>query len=125
MIAGMADFDSFTKHEHKIIHHYRDQLNHAESVEDVRKFFVYAVRELCGLVFEDRVNVDYEDVQLKPQSASGFSISSRLKNRAAFRGVWGSSDLKHIIGRLAESARHRFRHLETSPEKTRLKIKGH
>ena len=121
----MADIDSFTKHEHKIIPQYRDQLNHAESVEDVRKFFVYAVRELCGLVFEDRVNVDYEDVQLTPQSATGFTISSRLRNRAAFRETWGSSDLKNIIGRLAESGRHRYRHLETSPEKTRSKIRRH
>ena len=119
----MADFDSFTKQEHKIIPQYRDQLNHAESVEDVRKFFVYTVRELCGLVFEGGVKVDYEDVQLKPQTTTGFTISSQLRNRAAFRDAWRSSDLKHIIGRLAESAGHRYRHLAPSPEKTRSKIR--
>lgn len=121
----MADFESFTKYEHKIIPQYRDQLNHAESVEDVRKFFVYAVRELFELVFDDRVQIDYEDVELKPNSQTLFSISSRLRGRAVFRDAWGSSDLKHIVGRLAESAKHRYRHLETSPEKTRSKIKGH
>lgn len=121
----MSDFESFTKYEHQIIPQYRDQLNHAESVEDVRKFFVYAVRELFQHVFHGRLSFEYEDVQLEPDAEMPFSLSPALCARDGFDQIWRSSDLKHIVARLAQSATHRFRHLETSPEKTRSKIKGH
>ncbi len=121
----MADFASFAKYEHEIIPQYRDQLNHAESVEDVRKFFVYAVRTLFKHVFDNRMSVDYEDIELKPDAATPFFISAELRKRDGFGEAWRSSDLKHIVKRLAHSATHRYRHLETSPEKTRSKIKRH
>ena len=80
----MADFESFTKFEHQVVPRYRDHLNHAESVEDVRKFFVYAVRELFKCIFEDRVRVAYEDIRLKPDAATPFIISAELRERNGF-----------------------------------------
>jgi len=42
---------SFTKQENELLPDYRNKLNQAESVEDVRKFFIYAANELhCCLI---------------------------------------------------------------------------
>ena len=48
----MSQMLSLTKYEHEVIPGLRDQLNHAESVEDVKKFFDYSMRELFDRVFD-------------------------------------------------------------------------
>ena len=62
----MTKMMSFTKYEHQILPKLRDQLNQAESVEDVKKFFVGSIQEFFGLVTDGNVTPDYEDISLVP-----------------------------------------------------------
>lgn len=121
----MRGSDSYTKYENEVIHKYRDNLNHAESVEDVKKFFSYTMQELMHKVFDDQIDIRYEDVQLAVNGNPGYKISSELKQKAAFAQVWEDSDLSSIVSRLSESALHRFRHLSGHPEKTKAKFNRH
>ena len=118
----MRGSDSYTKYENEVIHKYRNNLNHAESVEDVKKFFSYTMQELMAKVFDGKLDMHYEDVQLCVDNKAGFTISNALKQKTAFGQVWEDSDLSSIMSRLAESASNRFRHLSGHPEKTNAKF---
>jgi hypothetical protein len=119
----MAKQLSFTKHEHEVLPDLRQKLNKAESTEDVKKFFIYTALELLEKIFEGEMRFDYEDIALTPGSISHYTVSQRLLSSEVFTSVWNHSDLPHLMGRLAESAVNRYRHLEKHPEKTDAKIR--
>ena len=121
----MRGSDSYTKYENEVVHKYRDNLNHAESVEDVKKFFTYTMQELMNKVFDGQLDMHYEDVQLSYESEQGFAISNALKQKTAFKQVWQDSDLSFIMSRLAEPALKRFRHLSRNTKKTNSKFNRH
>lgn len=116
---------SYTKYENEVIHKYRDNLNHAESVEDVKKFFSYTMQELMHKVFNGQLAMNYEDVQLNPDAGDLFTISENLRRQGDFDHVWTVSDLPSIISRMASSAVNRFNHLQGHPEKTNSKFNRH
>ena len=120
----MTDFTSFSRVEHELAPKLRNSLNHAESSEDVKKFFSYTAQELLGKALGTGTRVFYEDVSLA-RDGQGFTVSDRLQADAGYAGVAATSDLKAILQRFAESAQHRMRHLEGHPEKTQSKIRGH
>ena len=120
----MTQMISLTKYEHQVLHKLRDQLNQSESVEDVKKFFVATVQELLELATDGNLKADYEDIALQPQQAPYYSLAARLQNSDAIKAL-ANSDLDAVLGRLAEQAAHRHKHLEKNPLKTNLKIKGH
>lgn len=121
----MRGSDSYTKYENQVVRKYRDNLNHAESVEDVKKFFSYTMQELMNKVFDGQLDLRYEDVQLTVDRNPIYTISNELKQQTAFEHVWQDSDLSNIVNRLAESALNRFRHLSGNPEKTNAKFNRH
>ena len=121
----MKGKQSFNKIENEMIHHYRKQLNHAESVEDVKKFFNYAITDLIRKVFNGKIDQNLENIRFNSNKAPFYTIHDELFNDETFAAVWSNSDLSAIIGRFAESSEHRYRHLSDHPEKTRLKIKNH
>jgi hypothetical protein len=114
---------SFTKQENELLPKFRKMVNEAESTEDVRKFFVYCIQELCTQAFAGRVQVQFEDVGLLPEGQPPYAISEALRSSAPFAEVWQGSDLPQIIGRFAELAQRRYRHLAKNPEKTEAKIR--
>ena len=114
---------SFTRYEHKILPNFRQMLGKAESTEDVKKFFVYTVKELFENIFKEKIEIEYEDIKLMPDQAPYYRLSERLVSTIDFASVWNNSDLSRIIKRLAESAMGRFKHLKKRPEKTEAKIK--
>ncbi|MBN2341980.1 MAG: hypothetical protein JXX29_21855 [Deltaproteobacteria bacterium] len=118
----MATQVSFTKYENDMIHQFRNQINGAESSEDVRKFFDYAVRELCNKIFEGDVQLKQQDFNFS-QGDNLFQIHKRLLNTEAFKQAWDNSDLPNIVERFAQTANHRLIHLEKHKEKTNLKIR--
>jgi len=120
----MTDFTSFSRVEHELAPKLRNSLNHAESSEDVKKFFSYTAQELLGRALGSEVRVHFEDVALA-RDGRGFTVSERLQGDAAYARAAATSDLKAILQRFAESAQHRMRHLEGHPEKTQSKIRGH
>jgi hypothetical protein len=121
----MRDSASYSKFENQIIHKYRNSLNHAESVEDVKKFFSYTMQELMHKVFEDKLRVDLADIQLNLDADKPFVISQTLQQHTEFHRIWSTSDLPLIMSRLAIPAQNRFAHLQGHPEKTKAKIHRH
>ena len=115
---------SFTKYERKILPNFRQMISKAESTEDVKKFFVYTTIELFENIFEEKIDFEYEDISLMPTEDPHYKVSKRLISLKDFASVWNASDLPVIIGHLAESAMHRYKHLQKYPEKTEAKIKG-
>ena len=115
---------SFTRYEHKILPNFRQMISKAESTEDVKKFFVYTVIELFEDIFEGKMDFEYEDIALLPDSDPHYKVSKRLLSLEDFAFAWNDSDLPVIIGHLAESAMHRHKHLQKYLDKTEAKIKG-
>jgi len=113
---------SFSKYEQELRPELRQNLNIAESTEDVKKFFVYTIRKLFGRVLEGKEPFTYEDIRLDPQEQSGFIISIKLLGNPDFEAVWQNSDLSNIVKRIADAAGNRHRHLQKNPAKTEAKI---
>lgn len=118
----MARQLSFSKYEQELRPELRQNLNIAESTEDVKKFFVYTIRKLFGRVLEGKGAFTYEDIRLDPLKQSGFIISNKLLGDPDFAAVWQNSDLSHIVKRIADSASNRHKHLMKNPAKTEAKI---
>lgn len=119
----MADFKSHSRIEHDLAPHFRERLNHAESGEDVKKFFAYTMQDLLGRVLGDGKALRFDDVALDG-GGTGFQASPRLSKVPAYSRALADSDLGAIMTRFAESAQHRLRHLETRPQKTNTSVRG-
>lgn len=120
----MTDMMSLTKYEHQVLPKLRDQLNQAESVEDVKKFFVGIIQEFLGLATDGDVTADYDDISLLPEQDPCYSLASKLTDTAAIQAL-ADSDLNAIMTRLSVQAAHRYKHLAKNNTKTNLKIKNH
>ena len=118
----MARQLSFSKYEQELRPELRQNLNIAESTEDVKKFFVYTIQKLFGRVLERKEAFIYEDIRLDPHEQSGFIISDQLLGDPDFAAVWQNSDLSNIVKRIADSAGNRHKHLQKNPAKTEAKI---
>lgn len=118
----MEKKQSFTKIEQEVRHHYRNNLNIADSPEEVKKFFVYAAQDFIRQAFAGRVAVAFHDIALDPQAESGFVCSPDLRNNQEFKQSREDSDLQRILGQFAESAIHRIQRLEENPDKTEAKM---
>lgn len=119
----MKQQKSFTRVEQNVRHSFRNNLNIADSIEDVKKFFIYAVQDFIDQAFEGRVLVDYADVELDPGADNGFRFSSALRGNKEFSTAYGNSDIPQIIARMAENALHHVKHLEEKhPDKSEAKM---
>jgi hypothetical protein len=114
---------SFTKAEHKVLPGFRQKINHAESTEDVKKFFVQTFKDLFEDVFGGEMKFRYEDFNLRLDRAPHYTLSDRVLSSKNIKSVWKESDLSRVIARLAESAMHRYKHLENNPQKSENKIR--
>jgi hypothetical protein len=119
---AMARQLSFSKYEQELRPELRQNMNIAESTEDVKKFFVYTIQKLFGRVLEGKEAFTYEDIRLDPQNQSGFIISNDLLGNPDFAAVWQNSDLSNIVKRIADAAGNRHKHLQKNPAKTEAKI---
>ncbi|MBK6849597.1 MAG: hypothetical protein IPG96_19390 [Proteobacteria bacterium] len=120
----MTDKASFTKYEHQVLPGFRHRLSHAESSEDVKQSFSFTAQELLDKVLAGRLPVSQADVALTPDAAPFFVLGERLSADAELASICAGSDLPNVLGRLAEAAVHRYRHVERHPEKTNSKIRG-
>jgi len=120
----MTKMISLTKYEHQVVPKFRDQLNQAESVEDVKKFFIATTQELLSLATEGSLSVDYDDISLLPGQTPSYSLSSQVTDDASFKEL-ANSDLDAVMGRLSEQASNHHKHLMKNNTKTKLKIKNH
>jgi len=118
----MARQLSFSKYEQELRPELRQNLNIAESTEDVKKFFVYTIQKLFGRVLEGKDPFHYEDIRLMPLEQSRFIISDKVLGDPEFAAVWQNSDLSNIVKRIADAASNRHKHLQKNPAKTESKI---
>ena len=114
---------SFSKFGNKALPAFRNKINQAESTEDLKKFFVYTIKDLFDNVFTGRIDIDYEDIVLDPTSSCNFTISERLMDDGTFVSSWKDSDLPRIVGDLATTAIKRYKHLDKNPAKSEAKIR--
>lgn len=120
----MTQMMSLTKYEHQILPKFREQLNQAESVEDVKKFFVGTIQEFLELATEGDLAANYEDITLHPGKTPSYALASAVKDNVAIKAL-ADSDLNAVLQRMAEQASHRYIHLSKNNVKTNLKIKNH
>ena len=120
----MTDMKSLTKYENQVLPRLRDQLNQAESVEDVKKFYVGIIQEFLNLSTDGEVTADYEDISLLPEQDPCYVLAPQLTNSAAIKAL-ENSDLNAIMARLSEQSANRYKHLAKNNSKTNLKIKNH
>ncbi len=114
---------SFTKYERKILPDYRQRLSAAESVHDVRRFFVYMAGLLMKEIFADKLILTEGDMELTPDGDAPYRLGYRLSSHPEFRDAWDASDLSDVLARMAEMACNRCRHLEKQPERIPAKIR--
>jgi len=114
---------SFTKYERKILPDYRQRISSAESIQDVKNFFVYMVGLLFNEIFTDPLRLEDTDIKLTPGRPTAYQLSKRLRSVPEFHAVWKTSDLSDVLDRMAEMACNRCRHLEKQPEKIPSKIR--
>jgi len=119
----MSNQTSYRKIEQEILPNYRNRLNQAESSEDVKKFFNYAVKELFEKIFPN-LKFDFEDIVLNPESSTKYVLSERIEKNPEFISYESNSDLRQILDKLADSALKRYKHLEKHPERTNSKIRN-
>lgn len=115
---------SFSKQENEVLPEFRNKIGKAESTEDAKKIFAQTAGHLMAKVFGEAVSCEYGDLALAPEGDTLFTVSDRLHDQAPFRKVWQNSDLPHVLGRMAQSAVNRYKHLEKNPEKTNAKIRN-
>ena len=120
----MTQMMSMTKYEHQVLPKFRLQLNHAESIEDVKKFFIGTVQEFLQLATEGGLAASYEDILLLPDKTPSYSLTSEVMNNVAMKAL-EDSDVGSVLQRMAEQASHRYTHLTKNNVKTNLKIKNH
>jgi hypothetical protein len=109
---------SYTKIEHELRPRLREQMDQAESTEDVRKFFIYIALELLQKASGDDDIAEYRDIDLDPNAPGGYTLSDDLRAKPEFVDVWANSDMERIMGDFAETAVNAFRHRQKHPEKT-------
>jgi hypothetical protein len=119
----MTERISFTKYEHDSIPLFREKINKAESIEDIKKVFAQTMRLLLKDILHEQLKVMDDDVVLQPNNKTPYEVSDRLLSSKNFRSLWESSDLPHVISRFAQSASGRYRRLEKKPEKTESRIR--
>jgi len=113
---------SFTKMENELLPKFRKMTNEAESTVEVQKFFIYCMQELFSNAFDGQLELQFEDVELLPEREPPFVLSEKLKSREEFIEAWSASDLPQIVGRFADLALNRYKHLAKNPGKTEAKM---
>lgn len=117
---------SFSKDENELLPDFRNKISKAESTEDVKKIFAQTMGHLMGRVFGEQLKVEYGDISLNPEEVNGspaFTLSDDLRAKPEFTEIWEKSDLPKVMGRMAQTAQNRYKHLEKHPEKTNAKIR--
>jgi hypothetical protein len=118
----MARRISYAHLENGVRSHFRNNLNQAESSEEVKKFFAYAVHDLLNKAFEGHILTDYGQVELGSDLNRPYLIHQRLMHDLTFTNAWFNTDLATIIDRLAATAIRHMKHFDKMPERTDRKI---
>lgn len=116
---------SFSTLGNECIHKFRDKINNAENTVDLQNHFAFTVIDFLNQIFEEsQLDIDADDIQFSPDEKELYNFSDRLLNNVEFRKIWDISDLKSVIYKFADSANHKYIHLNKHNEKTNKKIRN-
>ncbi|MCF7858864.1 MAG: hypothetical protein K9N07_05995 [Candidatus Cloacimonetes bacterium] len=106
-------------------HELRDKINNSENIIDLKNNFVYTVINFMNKVFaEEQLSFDADDITFDPNKDEFYLLNDRLLQNQQFKKTWDNSDLKNVIGKFADSVKHRYIHLNKHNEKTNKKIRN-
>ncbi len=114
---------SFTKYEKELLPDFRQKINLAESLEDVKALYARTSLELIDKALDGELSLEFEDIALQPDNDNKYMLSNRLLAIPAFTDIWNHSDLPNVLTRFTDTAISRFVRLEKHPEKTEAKIR--
>ena len=115
---------SFSTLGNECVHKFRDKINNAENIVDLRNHFAYTVIDFLNQIFEEsQLYIDADDIKFNPENKYLYTLSERLTNNLEFKKIWDISDLKNVIYKFADSANKRYIHINKHNEKTNKKIR--
>ena len=116
---------SFSTLGNEYVRMLRDKINNAENITDLKNHFAFTVIDFLNQIFEkSKLDIDADDIIFNPDVEDLYVLSDKLINDLEFNKIWGISDLKHVIYKFADSANHRFIHINKHNEKTNKKIRN-
>jgi len=115
---------SFSTLGNESIHQFRDKINNSENTVDLKNHFAFTVIDFLNQIFEkSQLDIDADDIQLTPDKNALYEFSDKLLDNVEFKKIWDISDLKNVIHKFADTAHHRYIHLNKHKEKTNKKIR--
>ena len=116
---------SFSTLGNECVHKFRDKINNAENIVDLKNHFAYTVIDFLNQIFEkSQLDIDADDIKFNPDVKDLYTLSERLINNIEFKKIWNISDLKSVIYKFADSANKRNIHINKHKEKTNKKIRN-
>ncbi|MDP8200731.1 MAG: hypothetical protein P9M11_01160 [Candidatus Tenebribacter burtonii] len=116
---------SFSTLGNECVHKFRDKINNAENIVDLRNQFTFTVIDFLNQIFENSpLDIDADDIKFNPDIEDLYILSNRLTNDLEFKKIWDISDLKNVIRKFADSANNRYIHINKHNEKTNKKIRN-
>jgi hypothetical protein len=107
----------------EVSHSFREKINHAEDKIDLMNCFSLAAREIVKKGIKYNTDIRIDDISLDINSDKGFNYSERINSMPEFRDLIRETDIESQIRHLADTAKHRCRHLSKHMEKTNRKIR--
>lgn len=114
---------SLSSESRVVAHSFREKINHAEDRVDLMNSFAMAACEVLKMSMKNSADIRADDITLDINSIKGFNYSERIRSKPEFRELLEGTDLESQIIHLADSARHRCKHLLKHTERTNLKIR--
>jgi hypothetical protein len=115
---------SLNKIEKQILHELRNKFQTAQSRRELENSFSHSLCTFLTKTCPDSITIHDKDISFSPAAKSHFTLSTDLIESETFMRTWVSSNLSGFVGKAADSAYHRFIHLEKHTEKTRSKIRN-
>ncbi|HEW91730.1 MAG TPA: hypothetical protein ENF81_04230 [Thermotogaceae bacterium] len=110
----MGDKLSFVKYEKELVHRYREALNEAKRINDVANVFIDTIFKLFKLILPDLPENYIEYIGFAPETERKYLFEGELKD--ILKEYFEKSDLESIVGKFAEMAYNRYKHLEHDKE---------
>ncbi len=107
----------------EVSHSFREKISHAEDKVDLMNCFSLAAREIVKKGIKNNADIRIDDITLDINSDRGFNYSERINSIPEFKELVSGTDIESQIRHLADTAKHRCKHLSRHPEKTNRKIR--
>ena len=116
-------FNNFESIEKKYMSMLRKKITTSENKADLSRNFSRTVSIFLNSIMNEKTSVREKDICFNPGCGENFLLSPELTQSRDFQKAWKNSNLPHFISKAADTAYHRYIHLEKHTEKTEKKIR--